>query len=53
MALVFADALPGIDTLKLLKLCVVHDLGEALHGDIPRSNKPRTPTKARKNATTC
>ncbi|WP_175816031.1 HD domain-containing protein [Burkholderia diffusa] len=35
MALVFADALPDVDTTKLLKLCVVHDLGEALHGDIP------------------
>ena len=46
MALVFADALPGIDTLKLLKLCVVHDLGEALHGDIPAIEQAAHPDKS-------
>lgn len=35
MALVFADDLGDIDVAKLLKLCIVHDLGEALSGDIP------------------
>ncbi|MBB4039061.1 putative hydrolase of HD superfamily [Microvirga flocculans] len=35
MALVFADELGGIDMAKLLKLCIVHDLGEAIGGDIP------------------
>lgn len=35
LALAFEDQLPGIDMLKLLKLCILHDLGEALHGDIP------------------
>jgi len=35
MALVFADAFDGIDVLRLIKLCIVHDLGEALSGDIP------------------
>ncbi|QXI36497.1 HD domain-containing protein [Pseudomonas xantholysinigenes] len=35
MALVFADQMPGLDLLKVIQLCVVHDLGEALHGDIP------------------
>ena len=33
--LVFEDALEGVDILKLLKLCLVHDLGEAISGDIP------------------
>nr|WP_175799845.1 HD domain-containing protein [Burkholderia anthina] len=46
MALVFADALPGVDTLKLLKLCVVHDLGEALHGDIPAIEQTAHPDKS-------
>ena len=32
VAVVFAD---GIDLAKLLKICVVHDLGEALNGDVP------------------
>jgi putative hydrolases of HD superfamily len=34
-ALVLAEALGPIDVLKLLKICVVHDLGEALAGDVP------------------
>lgn len=33
--IVFADAFPEIDQLKLLKLCIIHDLGEAISGDIP------------------
>ncbi|AOI94663.1 HD domain-containing protein [Burkholderia sp. LA-2-3-30-S1-D2] len=45
MALVFADALPDVDTTKLLKLCVVHDLGEALHGDIPAIEQAAHPDK--------
>lgn len=35
MALVFADEFGNIDLLRLIKLCIVHDLGEALSGDIP------------------
>ncbi|MBN3788246.1 HD domain-containing protein [Burkholderia sp. Ac-20353] len=46
MALVFADALPGADPLKALKLCVVHDLGEALHGDIPAIEQAAHPDKS-------
>ncbi len=35
LAVTFADALPELDLLKLLKICVLHDLGEAIGGDIP------------------
>jgi putative hydrolase of HD superfamily len=35
MAMVFQDQLPGLDFERLLKICVIHDLGEALHGDVP------------------
>ena len=35
LAVTFADQLPDIDLLKLLKICVIHDLGEAIGGDIP------------------
>lgn len=35
MALVLADEFPGIDAAKLLRICVVHDLGEAIGGDVP------------------
>jgi putative hydrolase of HD superfamily len=35
MAMVFADEFAGLDLGRILKLCVLHDLGEALHGDVP------------------
>lgn len=35
MATVLADAFGPVDVAKLLKICVVHDLGEALSGDVP------------------
>jgi len=35
MALVFHPSFPGTDLARLLKICILHDLGEALHGDIP------------------
>lgn len=34
-AMLLEDQLPGLDMARILKLCVVHDLGEAIHGDIP------------------
>lgn len=35
MAVTLAGELPGIDRLRLLELLVLHDLGEAVGGDIP------------------
>jgi putative hydrolase of HD superfamily len=35
MAVVLADQFPGIDFAKLIRICVIHDLGEALGGDVP------------------
>jgi putative hydrolase of HD superfamily len=35
MGLVFESEFSGIDFARFLKICVIHDLGEALHGDIP------------------
>lgn len=35
MALTFADMLEGIDLARLLKIIVIHDLGEAIGGDVP------------------
>lgn len=46
MALVFADQLPGLDLARMLKLCVVHDLGEAIHGDIPATQQHAHPGKS-------
>ena len=35
MAMVFERELGPIDFARLLKICIVHDLGEAVSGDIP------------------
>lgn len=35
MALVLQDAFPGVDFARLVKMCIIHDLGEAIGGDIP------------------
>ncbi len=35
MVLVFARELEGLDLGRLLQICIVHDLGEAIGGDIP------------------
>jgi putative hydrolase of HD superfamily len=35
MAVTLEEELPGIDVRRLLELLVVHDLGEAVRGDIP------------------
>lgn len=35
MAMVFEREFGAVDVARLLKLCVVHDLGEAIGGDIP------------------
>ncbi|MCZ4315389.1 HD domain-containing protein [Comamonadaceae bacterium G21597-S1] len=46
MVLVFARELPGIDLLRLLKICIIHDLGEAIGGDIPAIEQDGSPDKA-------
>lgn len=46
MAITFGDELAGLDLLKILKMCVVHDLGEAIHGDIPAVNQAQFPNKS-------
>lgn len=35
LAILMPDELEGVDMLKLLKICIVHDLGEAISGDVP------------------
>ena len=35
MAMIFEDEFGGLDHHRILKLCLVHDLGEAIGGDIP------------------
>jgi putative hydrolase of HD superfamily len=41
MALVLRPALGDIDFAKLVKICIIHDLGEAIHGDVPAPEQAR------------
>ncbi|HEX8309032.1 MAG TPA: HD domain-containing protein [Allosphingosinicella sp.] len=35
LVMLLADDLEGVDVLRLLQLCLVHDLAEAITGDVP------------------
>jgi putative hydrolase of HD superfamily len=35
LAMLLADDLEGVDLVRLLQLCLVHDLAEAITGDVP------------------
>ncbi len=35
MVMLFGEELQGVDLFRLIKICLVHDLGEAISGDIP------------------
>mgnify|MGYP001023110004 CR=1 FL=1 len=39
MAYLVSDEFPGVDLCKLLKMCLIHDLGECFTGDIPTFQK--------------
>ena len=39
MAYLVSDEFPGADLEKLLKMCLIHDLGEVFTGDIPSFDK--------------
>ena len=41
MALVLRPAFPEIDFAKLIKICIIHDLGEAIHGDVSAPEQAR------------
>jgi len=41
MALVLAPEFPELDFARLVKICIVHDLGEAIGGDIPAPEQTR------------
>lgn len=40
MAVVLEAELPSLDMARLLKMCVIHDLGEAIGGDISAKEQP-------------
>ncbi len=48
LAITFADLFPDIDLLRLLKICILHDLGEAVDGDIPAPSQVGKESKSAK-----
>ncbi len=46
MALVLADRFPEVDFARLIRMLIIHDLGEALHGDVPAPEQRAIPDKA-------
>src|SRR4029077_8013130 len=41
MAVLVAPEFPNVDFARLIKICIVHDLGEAIGGDIPAPEQAR------------
>jgi putative hydrolase of HD superfamily len=41
MALVLHPAFPEVDFARLVKICIIHDLGEAIGGDVPAPEQAR------------
>ena len=46
MALLLHDRFPDVDFARLVKICIVHDLGEAVGGDIPAPEQAEAGGKA-------
>lgn len=46
LVMTFADHLQDVDLLRLLKICVLHDLGEAMNGDIPAPDQDASSPKS-------
>jgi putative hydrolases of HD superfamily len=43
MALVLHGSFPDVDFARLVKICIVHDLGEAIGGDVPAPEQQSRP----------
>ena len=46
MALVLRSEFPDVDFARLVKICIIHDLGEAIGGDIPAIHQQSDAPKA-------
>jgi putative hydrolases of HD superfamily len=46
MAMLLYGQAPDVDLLRLIKMCLIHDLGEALGGDVPAPAQSQTSGKA-------
>lgn len=45
MAFLLKDEYPNLDMIKVMEMCLIHDLGEAFTGDIPVFEKTAADTK--------
>ena len=50
MAMLCADEYPDLDMNKAIKMCIIHDLGEALTGDVPAFLKTEEDEKKEEGA---
>lgn len=50
MAMLAADSFPELDMNKVIKMCLVHDFGEAVTGDIPAFVKTEADTAVENSA---
>ena len=50
MALLCADEYPELDINKVIKMCLIHDFGEAITGDVPSFLKTEEHEKNEENA---
>ncbi len=53
MAMVLMDQLGEVDRGRVLELCLVHDLGEALGGDVPAPEQVRAAARMPSSDATC
>ena len=51
MALVLRDGFPEVDFARLVQICIIHDLGEAIGGDIPAIHQVPGESKAAQERT--
>jgi putative hydrolases of HD superfamily len=51
MAMLLYSDTPGIDLARLLKMCLIHDLGEAIGGDVPAPAQKQGGGKAEQERT--
>ena len=49
IAMLLKDEFPDIDNEKVIKMCLIHDFGEAITGDIPSFNKNTSDEKHEDN----
>ena len=49
MAFFMKDEFPEVDMDKVIKMCIIHDLGEAFTGDIPTFEKTSVNEKVEKD----